>query len=212
MKQERAIYACDVGSCRKGNFAWARIGPEQEASPSSSPDIRKLITSLHVDLSAGLSIALGFEAPLFIPVPEDPNDIGRARAGEGDRAFSAGAGASAALIGFQQAAWIMSRVKDTIGRHIVITDWQLWPTAFPSILLWEAFISGIAKGTCHADDAVAAARAFQKREAALTSDVSCERPISLVGAAAVWSGFSEDLSLLRKSVLVLRPIERFIPE
>src|SRR5919205_792441 len=130
MGQERVMYACDVGSCRKGNFAWACIGPDQEASPTASPNINELITSLQEDLTIGLSLALGFEAPLFVPIPEDPNDIGRARAGEGDRAFSAGAGASAALIGFQQAAWIMARVKDSIGRHVVITDWHLWQPPF----------------------------------------------------------------------------------
>src|SRR5687768_8806186 len=116
MERERAIYACDIGSCRKGNFAWARIDPLNSVRPNSDTDIETLISSLQEDLAVGVSIALGFEAPLFIPVPKDPNDIGRSRPGEGNRPFSAGAGASAALIGIQQVAWIMSRLKGCTGK------------------------------------------------------------------------------------------------
>lgn len=160
----------------------------------------------------GLGIALGFEAPLFVPIPDDSNDIGRARAGEGNRPFSAGAGASAALIGLQQTAWIMSRLRGDVEKHTVTTDWRLWPPSSSAILLWEAFVSGIAKGECHADDAVTAAREFQRREASLHSDVACERPLSIVGAAALWSGFSEDLTILRRPALVLRPAKRYEAE
>ena len=209
MKLERAIYACDIGSCRKGNFAWARIGAQQSAKPISSPDIEKLVSSLQTDLTAGLNIALGFEAPLFVPVPENPNEIGRSRAGEGNRPFSAGAGASAALMGLQQTAWIMHRLRGNIEKYKVIADWRLWPPASSAILLWEAFVSGVAKGECHTDDAETAALEFQRREASLESDVTCEQTLSLVGVAAVWSGFSEDLAILKKPVLVLRTTKRF---
>lgn len=208
MGQERAIYACDVGSCRRGNFAWARIGPEASALINHSPDIEELVSSLVQDLRAGLNIALGFEAPLFVPVPEDPNEIGRARTGEGNRPFSAGAGASAVLIGVQQAAWVMGRLRPSTERHTVITDWRLWPGASRVILLWEAFVSGSAKGDCHAEDAVTAAREFERREAALRSDVTCGRALSLVGAA-LWGGITADPAVLRQPVLVLRSAERF---
>lgn len=209
MEQGRAIYACDIGSCRKGNFAWARIGSQQSAKPSSSRDIEALVSFLQTDLTAGLNIALGFEAPLFVPVPKNPNEFGRSRAGEGNRPFSAGAGASAALIGLQETTWIMHRLRDNIEKYKVIVDWQLWPPVSSTILLWEAFVSGSAKGECHTDDAVTAALEFQQREASLHSDVTCERTLSLVGAAAVWSGFSADLALLKKPVLVLRTTKRF---
>lgn len=212
MEQRRVIYACDVGSCRRGNFAWARIEPEQSARPNSSADIEQLVLSVRKDLTDGLNIALGFEAPLFVPVPENPNDIGLARAGEGNRPFSAGAGASAALVGLQQAAWVMSRLRGDIGKYTVTTDWRAWPHSSSTILLWEAFVSGNAKGECHADDAITAALEFHRREASLRSDVTCERPLSLVGAAALWSGLSDDLTILRRSVLVLRPAKRYEAE
>lgn len=205
----RAIYACDVGSCRRGNFAWARVGPEQPARPTSSADIEQLVLALRKDFTDGLNIALGFEAPLFVPVPDDPDDIGRARAGEGNRPFSAGAGASAALLGLQQAAWVMSRLRGGTEEYGVTTDWRPWPHPSPTILLWEAFVSGGVKGECHADDAITAAMEFHRRETSLCSDVTSELPLSLVGAAALWSGLCEDPSVLRRPVLVLRPTKRY---
>src|SRR5439155_18242621 len=81
MSRQRAIYACDIGSCRKGNFAWARVGPEGVLR--SSTNIEVLVSSLQQDLGLAMSIALGFEAPLFIPVPDHPNKIAIARDGEG---------------------------------------------------------------------------------------------------------------------------------
>lgn len=209
MEQGRAIYACDVGSCRRGNFAWARIGPEVPALLNHSPDIEELVSSLEQGLRSGLNIALGFEAPLFVPVPEDPDEIGRARTGEGNRPYSAGAGASAALIGVQQAAWVMGRIRPYIGNHTVITDWRLWTEASGVILLWEAFVSGSAKGDCHADDAVTAAREFERREKSLHSDVTCGRALSLVGTAALWAEITTDPAILHLPVLVLRSTERF---
>lgn len=212
MGRRRAIYACDVGSCRRGNFAWARIGPERSARPVSSADIELLVLALRKDLTDGLNIALGFEAPSFVPVPDDPEDIGRARVGEGNRPFSAGAGASAALVGLQQAGWIMGRLRGDTEKYSVTTDWGSWPHSSATILLWEAFVSGSAKGECHADDAVTATLEFYRKETSLCSDVTCQSALSLVGAAALWSGLCEDHTILRRPVLVLRPAKKYEAE
>lgn len=173
----------------------------------SSADIEQLVLALRKDFTDGLNIALGFEAPLFVPIPDDPNHIGRARDGEGNRPFSAGA--SAALVGLQQAAWVMKQLRGGTGEYSITTDWRAWSHSSPTILLWEAFVSGGAKGRCHTDDAVTAAMEFHRREASLCSDVTCELPLSLVGAAALWSGLCEDPFVLRRPVLVLRPTKRY---
>jgi len=208
--RQRAIYACDIGSCRRGHFAWARIGPNGDSK--SSTDIEGLVSSLQEDLERRISISLGFEAPLFIPVPDDPTEIAMARKGEGNRSFSAGAGASAALVGLQEIAWIMRRLKDHVKYYRIVTDYRSWPSGSPTILLWEAFVSGSAKGLCHTDDAVTAAREFEQRETTLASDVSSENPLSLVGMAALWSGFSSDSSMLHQSTLVLKTTKEFVSE
>jgi len=74
------IYACDIGTTRPtrrgrrnrilgGAFAWAKLLPEQPGRVWVSEDIERLVNDISADIHTGNSVALGFEAPLFIPVP-----------------------------------------------------------------------------------------------------------------------------------------------
>lgn len=78
------IYAIDVGSTLRGKegtaFAWARV-PAAGGVPMASPDLRALLDAITRDLHAGRNVPLGFESPLFIPVPDDEKKLSRARAG-----------------------------------------------------------------------------------------------------------------------------------
>jgi len=74
----RVIYAVDIGStrCKAGqtpNFAWARVDTVDPRSVVGSCDITKLTDRIVRDLQNRKSVALGFEAPLFIPVPAEPS-------------------------------------------------------------------------------------------------------------------------------------------
>jgi hypothetical protein len=94
---EPVIYAGDIGSIPQGNFGWARVDPEQGEThverEHGGAEIRGLVAAVERDLFAdGRQIAVGFECPLFVPVPQDPLRLGVAREGEGDRPFSATAG------------------------------------------------------------------------------------------------------------------------
>src|SRR5437868_3660328 len=80
----RAIYAVDVGStrCKPGsapNFAWVRIDPAEPGNIVGSTDINRLAAYVIDDLQSGKSVALGFEAPLFIPVPLESPALCRGR-------------------------------------------------------------------------------------------------------------------------------------
>jgi hypothetical protein len=61
--------------------------------------IAQLVDEIVHDLNAGIPVALGFECPIFVPISVDPNRLGKARAGEGNRSFSAGAGPGALVTG-----------------------------------------------------------------------------------------------------------------
>jgi hypothetical protein len=77
--------------------------------------------------------------------------------------------------------------------------------------LWEAFVSGNAHDDDHRRDAASAVAYFLEHEANLSDKSACraEDPISLIGAAALWAGWSKDLSLLHAEVLVLKPHQAF---
>jgi hypothetical protein len=92
---KRAIYACDVGSTRvqsdgRPSFAWARVDPDDSGlRVVGSRQIRELTGCVGEDLRSGASVALGFEAPLFVPVPDDARRLSAGRTNEGSRSFAA---------------------------------------------------------------------------------------------------------------------------
>ena len=104
-----------------------------------------LVHRLSADAAAGASIAVGIEAPAFVPVPADHTILNSARDGEGDRPWSYGAGGYTTAVGIQQAAWIVRALAVSAKTtHELTTDWHRWPESNgerPLVLLWEAFVS-----------------------------------------------------------------------
>jgi len=89
---------------------------------------------------------------------------------------------------------------------------DLWPPSVSGVLFfWEAFVSGTAHSDSGVRDAATAARYFLENENNLqrVNAISAEDPLSLIGAAAIWSGWVNNPSYLHKPVLVLKPNEPF---
>ena len=206
----RAIYACDVGSVQAGTFAWARVGPGL-GNPKVSASIDGLVTQLRQDVETdGMSVALGFESPLFMPVPKFSDNLCRGRDGEGNRSMFAPPGATVATLGVHEAAWILEAIHAQASGVLTYSlDWNGWPPqdGKPRLLLWEAFVSGPAHSPSHAQDAATAAAFFRQHEANLNAvnAVTTEAPFSLIHAASLWSGWAQDLDRLHRTCLVLRP-------
>lgn len=213
---KRAIYAADIGStrCSPGkppNFAWARVDPDHPGGVRGSSDIAQLARSVTNDLAQGASVALGFEAPLFMPVPWSADDLCRGRSGDGSRSFAAPAGLTVAALGLHQAAWVLREIALNCGVEIVPSfDWTRWPPAgpLPTLLLWEAFVSGAAHSNSHLQDAATAALEFLAHEHDLgaANAVTAAPSLSLIAAAALWSGLTTDLTLLHLPVVVIKPL------
>ncbi len=215
--QGRRIYGVDVGSTRQmpSRFAWTRIDPdEDERIPAGNSSIKSLCRSLVDDLQASWSVALGFEAPLFIPVPTCADELSTGRDNERDRSCLAPVGGYAATLGLHQAAYILKYVAAQQGDSVRFTvDPHAWPPrGDPVLFCWEAFVSGNAKRKGgprpHLRDAATATMEFLKHEnslGCLPDAVTAERPLSLIGAAAVWSGLAKDRDLIREPTVVVRP-------
>lgn len=206
----RSVVACDVGSLRSDPcaFAWARIQPGQPGAQTST-SIEELVDVLRRDAASKIDVALGFEAPLFVPVPNDPRAIGRARLGEGNRPYSVGAGLAVTVMGLQQSAWVLRAVAPAFAGYETTTDWRRWPAraGAPILLLWEAFVTGPAKSPTHEGDATTAAAAFVQGEGGLDSvnAVTAEAPLNLIAAAALWAGLAIPTPDLLAPALVLKP-------
>jgi hypothetical protein len=206
--QQLAVYCADVGSIKQGNFGWAR-----EAVPAGEierhcggTEILELVDALAEDLAARVPVALGFKCPLFVPIPENPLGLGAARPGEGTRPWSAGAGTGALTTGLVQAAWVLTELRNRRPSDRVFLDWTAFAATGAGLFLWEAFVTEKAKAVTHVDDAAVAVACFTAAlpDPGRANAVTAERPLSLVGAAAVWAGWSDDIELLRKPCLVLK--------
>lgn len=208
--EDLVVFCADVGSVRRGNFGWACSAVKEtdvvDHDSSSPHDLAKAVVN---ELTAGRPVALGFECPLFVPVPEKVASLGAGRGGEGNRPWSAGAGAGSLATGLVQAAWVLRAVRSERPADHLHLDWSAFAADGDGLLIWEAFVSAKAKGKDHVDDASIAVAAFVDAlpdptgQAALTAD----GPLSLAAAVALWSGWRDDPADLRATTLVIRASE-----
>jgi hypothetical protein len=96
----------------RGRFGWARAEADEAGVEThrGGTEIFELVASTADDLAADRPVALGFECPLVVPVPDDPMRLGMARPGESNRSWSAGAGAGALATGIVEVAWVLVSV------------------------------------------------------------------------------------------------------
>jgi hypothetical protein len=198
------ILCADVGSIPRGNFGWAGL---VRGECVRGQNIALLALLVAQQLVAGRRVALGFEAPLFIPLPVEPELLGKARAGE-PLAWSATAGASALATALPQVPWVLARVRQAINRPLpAYLAWAPFVEAPYGLLLWEACVSGPCKTGTHCGDAELAVRTFEAAlpDPSCSSLVRADAVVSLVGAALVQTGWSSDVAMLSTPCLVLGP-------
>ena len=207
-----AVYAVDVGSVARKRLGWARAyAPDGKVDPrAQETDIERLVDMLAADLQASRPVALGFECPLYIPVPARAQLLGKARVGEGNRSWSAGAGTGALATGLVEACWVLRALRKRVGEMPAHIDWLSFKRAGRGLFLWEAFVSAKAKATDlthHGDAAIAVERFFALLPDPTSADVlDAPFPISLIGAAMIWSGWSDDVGLLQSKCLVVKAL------
>ncbi|MEV0637479.1 hypothetical protein AB0I77_21480 [Streptomyces sp. NPDC050619] len=217
---EARVVGVDIGSVALGRFAWAALDVPALSLAGQGADPETAVQAVIARLASGGRAALVLEAPMSVPVPAtDRADgwqaLGRARSGEGNRPWSAGAGAGVLATGVAQAAWMLGRLAEVVPGTPATTQPDRWVAAHgPRLLLAEALVSGTGKPVPtasgpHAADAEAAARALAERLGdlpGLVSDVRCapHRPFNLLAAAATWAGLDIHRDELHLDVSVLR--------
>jgi len=203
-----AIYCADIGSIPNHRFGWActdTAGDRVERHRGSA-EIGDLVEIVAADIADGRAVALGLECPLYVPVPEQPLRLGMARTGEGNRSWSAGAGAGALATGAVQVAWILQALRRRAPDAQPFLDWEAFTSVGHGLFLWEAFVTDRAKAATHIDDAAVAVTAFRDAlpHVIAANAVTADRPLWLLGAALLWSGWSDDLALLHAPCLVIK--------
>ena len=184
------IHCADIGSVAQGNFGWARLDCAETPTCTIGQDIREFADAIAVDLNSNRPVALGFECPLFIPVPDDPRQLTSARDGEGNRAWSAGAGAGSLATGLSETVWILTQIqRQLISDAPIHFRWTPFQQSGAGLFVWEAFVSSDAKSDTHHGDAEFAVNQFYTSLPNPESHnaITCANARSLIGAALLQS-------------------------
>lgn len=201
------VACADVGSEANGNFGWAVLDlPGRAEEVPESGSMRAFADGIVERLRSNRSVALGFECPLFVPLRAEPAELMRARAGEKNRPWSAGAGCGSLTTGLVQVAWVLDRIRRAIPTEPSVTfEWSEFEKHPPGLFLWEAFVSGSSKSDSHHGDAGLAVSSFVDAlpNPADANIVTEPNVYSVVGAALLRTGWSVPLSVLSESCLVL---------
>lgn len=199
-----ALFCADIGSIKRKQFGWACMIPSGEEITGTS--IEEFAAQIAKQYESEAKVAVGFECPLFVPARKNSVEVNSARNGEGNRSWSAGAGTAALATGLVEVLWVMNEVSRLLGKSP--TAAFKWSTFLEtkSILLWEAFISSGAKGSGHVHDAQIAVARFLASlpEPPSANAIIEESVLSLVGAAALRSGWSNEIKVLSEPCLVIK--------
>jgi hypothetical protein len=212
------VMAIDIGSVRPpSKFAWTTFDAPGRNLINTGEDPEEAVRVLASALRQGTQAALLLEAPMAVPVPGGELDawrrLGKARDGEGNRPWSAGAGAGALATGLAQGAWMLRQLAVTVPGLVATTQPGSWRRGAAQLLLAEAFITADGKpepvpAGQHAADAAAAGLAFVElldSPQTLTSAVCCspQESFNLLAAMALWAGLQIGPGELRAEVLVV---------
>jgi hypothetical protein len=199
------VAVIDIGKPDK-NLGWAIRGPNISGQGGN---LDKCIESVSAALRFG-PVALGFEAPLFVPMRGSAAELTKARQGECEnginRPFSAGAGASVLVTGLTVIPYVLTKIRETALDVMVTLDWRS-PLSQNSLLLFEAFVSNRKSSAVdrHIDDSLLAISAFKRRSTVdLESSVDVPISFNLLGAMLLRTGWTHDTELLAKPCLVVK--------
>ena len=205
------IAVIDIGKPGK-NLGWAMDNPDDGGT-----DLDECIEALVTALTLG-GVALGFEAPQFVPVRYDPMTLTAARLGEcgpglSNKPFSAGAGAAALVTSLVIVTYVLGRLRERASGATVTLDWRRPITQPGDLQLFEAFVADQRKTTAtrHVEDARLAITDFRRsiaQPASFESSITSPECLSLLGAALLRTKWSSDLALLSTPCLVVRSRSR----
>ena len=148
------VVAVDIGSVgQSSKFAWAAFDAPGRDLIADGTDPETAVGELAPGLLAGAQAALLLEAPMSVPVPDAQpgawRRLGKARKGEGNRPWSAGAGAASLATGLAQGAWMLRQLATSVPALAATTQPRSWQRGGAQLLLAEAFITAAGKpGRC----------------------------------------------------------------
>jgi hypothetical protein len=194
------VAVVDIG--RLANLGWVVEGASVK---ESGTDIDLCIEVLARAMKNG-PLALGFEGPMFVPYGRKRCDLDKCRKGEGDRAFSAAAGACVLAKGLVIVPYILEGLRCRVKAARPTFNWHS-QLLKQNLLLFEAFVTNMGKSVSHEGCAQLAINQFLKgwkNRASFESSVEERCTMNLLGALLLRIGWTDDLTMLSAPCLVVR--------
>ena len=194
------VLCIDVGGPK--NIGWA----DSTGAIGSGADILTALDRALALLKLGEPVAIGFEAPIWTPRRSELKELTSRRGGIEkvyNRPWSAGAGIGALGAALALMPWIFAYIRREAGPLALTVDLERFCSGETLLFIWEAFVSGIAKGASHHDDALLAVAAFLGRWPDVRSDVPAEPALNHAVSAALASGLGADLAELTQAAIVV---------
>jgi hypothetical protein len=198
------VAAIDVGSPSK--MGWA-----SSTGTSGCGDPTEFIEHIAYHLDRDRTVALGFEAPLWVPRSRSFSRITANRGGIEAmmrRPWSAGAGCGALAAGIANMASLLETLHRLTGPMPATTQLARLVDGSAKLLIWEAFVSGELKAQTHAGDAELAVTAFETGWPQLRSAVVVEPSVNLAAATLMASGHTVEQDELGMPGIVIAALPR----
>jgi hypothetical protein len=199
---DRSLHVAVVDIGKLTNLGWVVEGPSVNRS---GEDIDSCIEALADAIKVG-PLALGFEAPMFVPYGRKRSNLDEARKGERDRSFSAGAGACVLAKGLVIVPHILEGLRRSAQDARPTFKWRERLSG-RDLLLFEAFVTHVGKSVGHKECAELALKQFPKdseKRAAFASAIDEPFTLNLLGAMLLRMRWTEDLTMLSEPCLVVR--------
>jgi hypothetical protein len=194
------VAVVDVGKLT--NLGWVVEGPFVNESGN---DIDLCVEALPRAMEFG-PLALGFEAPMFVPYGRKRSQLDRGREGERDRAFSASAGACVLAKGLVIVPYILEELRHRAQAATPTFKWRE-RLSERDLLLFEAFVTHVGRSVSHEECAQLALKRFPRefgQRASLDSAVEEPCTMNLLGAMLLRMGWTNDPTILSEPCLVVR--------
>ena len=199
----------DIGSPKRNNIGWAIVG---DNGCCCGKDLDECVDKLAAGLRAG-PLALGFEAPMFVPMREKAKELTEARCGERTRAFSATAGATVLVTATVVVPYVLAALRKAVPDAKATMKWEPWQrqeAGCAKLLLFEAFVSGKSKkqGRTHEEDATSAAQDLYGRllkKEPIEPAVTVDKGFNILGAMMIRTEWECSSGVLSEPCLVVKP-------
>ena len=202
------VAVIDIGKPNK-NLGWSMVGP----TSVEGTDLDECVTRMASALSEG-PLALGFEAPMYVPVRSVPDDLTKARNGECrdgvNRPFSASAGSTVTVTAMVVVPYVLAGLRRLVPTGKATLGWKSYFQEPKGLLLFEAFVTNQNKSTDtrHVEDArLAANHLFERASSgsAILSAVNEPSCFNMLGAMMLRTGWTDSLDVVSEECLVIRP-------